>query len=274
MGIWSSGNGGRSWTHIWPPAPSVVQAAAGGLAFGLAWTGGSRAVMESTGGGGAWTALASLPGSVSSIAAPDGRAVYALVTIGKSVELLASRDGGARWSRRAAPPTPHPNGLSFPTAQTGFLYGANGTIYRTENGGQTWTRTGSTPAQSWFQPAVFTSSKDGWAVTGTRALYATRDAGARWAVAGLAPGSGIAVSFANAADGALLIGDTAACAFPSRCTVSLLVTTDGGAHWSLRPLRGIEATGVTMASSTRIYVTTLDGALVTTDGGATWSWAG
>lgn len=159
------------------------------------------------------------------------------VVVGGGCALRRSDDGGQSFRRlpwtASDRDCPSPiASFSFPSGQVGYLLTQDGSVFRTGDGGQTFSRqtsvpgTGSTGGTRSPQDVFFTGDATGIAVA-SGVIFRTTDSGNSWqevADAGIAL-SGIA--FPSASDG-----------FVTGANTTLLHTTDGGATWSQEPLAG------------------------------------
>jgi photosystem II stability/assembly factor-like uncharacterized protein len=106
---------------------------------------------------------------------------------------LRTRDRGRTWRRAGTPPS----SPSFATPQVGFAMNSRqtnaGDLMKTTNGGRTWRRAGTPCRKGWGGFALsasisFVSPTHGWVLckgqpgagSQSKALYVTRDGGARW----------------------------------------------------------------------------------------------
>ena len=197
--------------------------------------------------------------------------------VGGGCVLRRTDDGGRSFKRlpfsasEAACPAALAS-FSFPSAQTGYLALADGTVTRTDDGGDTFSgRTavpgtrasggGSTPTD-----VAFTGPETGVAVTGgpQARIYRTTDGARSWTVVQSADAGFRAVRFVDATTGYAVGGNSA-----------LFATTDGGETWSRRALAvdspPATLTGIRCASPDTCLIATESGDRVfrTTDGGAT-----
>lgn len=162
--------------------------------------------------------------------------------------------------------------FSFPSAQTGYLALADGTVTRTDDGGETFSgRTavpGTRAAGGDATPAdvAFTGPETGVAVTGgsQSRIYRTTDGARSWTVVQSAGAGFRAVRFVDATTGYAVGGNS-----------ELFATTDAGETWTRRALAvdsppatltGIRCTGV---STCLIATEGGDRVFRTTDGGET-----
>ncbi|MDX6583151.1 MAG: hypothetical protein QOI10_2335 [Solirubrobacterales bacterium] len=198
------------------------------------------------------------------------------VVVGGACALRRSNDGGASFSRLpwTASDEDCPSAIAsfnFASGSVGYLLTRDGSVFRTADGGQTFSRQTSVPGTSSAggsrEPTdiYFTSDTTGVAVTrngGSGKIFRTTDSGNSW-VDVASPATGLnGVTFATANDGfAVGIGKT------------LLTTGDGGATWNPKPLTGApfqDYSAVDCASATTCLITVGNGHLVrTTDAGAT-----
>lgn len=105
--------------------------------------------------------------------------------------LFVSEDGGKSWSRRATSqpggalqPAGYPVWLVSNRSHVAFMSGAP-TPLVTHDGGATWTPVGLDATGLWL--IRFAGSQDGWALEGTRNIWATTDGGETWNQAGGLP---------------------------------------------------------------------------------------
>jgi photosystem II stability/assembly factor-like uncharacterized protein len=198
------------------------------------------------------------------------------VVVGGACALRRSNDGGASFTRlpwtASDEDCPSPiASFNFASGSVGYLLTKDGSVFRTADGGDTFSRQTSVPGTNSTggsrEPTdiVFTSDTTGVAVTrggGTGKIFRTTDSGNSW-VDVASPATGLnGVTFPTATAGfAVGIGKT------------LLTTTDGGATWDPKPLTGApfqDYSAVDCASATTCLITVGNGHLVrTTDGGAT-----
>lgn len=136
--ILATADGGHHFTQLWPSGPAPLDAIAfptATIGYGLGTGGDARAVLRTVDGGRDWTRVSNLPGA------------------------------------------PNPYGgqeLAFVNANLGYAASAAGVLYRTTNGGRTWTV--AQPA-SYFQLAF--DGSDGCAETGS-GFATSRDGGRTW----------------------------------------------------------------------------------------------
>jgi photosystem II stability/assembly factor-like uncharacterized protein len=198
------------------------------------------------------------------------------VVVGGACALRRSDDAGASFSRLpwTAADEDCPSAIAafnFPTGDVGYLLTHDGSVFRTTDGGQTFSRQTSVPgtnsAGGSREPTdiFFTSDTTGVAVTrsgGPGKIFRTTDSGNSW-VEVASPVAGLqGVTFPTASDGfAVGFGKT------------LLTTSDGGVTWAPKPLTGAptqDYSAVDCASATTCLITVGNGHLVrTADGGAT-----
>jgi len=170
-----------------------------------------------------WTgAFTGTTASIDHISIADQNTVVA----GSGCVVLRSEDAGISF-KALAPACDSPiESLSFPSAQTGYLLRANGSVLKTSDGGATFDFAGpvTQTATGGAADIFFTDDNTGFAVTGD-AVYRTSDGGNTWfqrttstqALHGVyfpSPSVGYAVGASN----------------------TVLKTTDGGETWDAKPV--------------------------------------
>jgi photosystem II stability/assembly factor-like uncharacterized protein len=91
-----------------------------------------------------------------------------------------TQDGGMTW----ADPDNRFSGLAydfhFVTANTGWVWGGEGSLYHTTDGGQTWEHT-SLPGEGDLHSVFFVNERRGWVLGSTPSrIYLTTDGGGTW----------------------------------------------------------------------------------------------
>ena len=194
--------------------------------------------------------------------------------------IVHTADGGATWALEG-PSLPYPSAVTFIDAQHGWVSAA-GTVWSTNDGGVSWTAHWMKVGSGWsVSDIAFSDTLHGWAV-GIRETHqgdwplavATSDGGLTWQkqeVPTAENGGGrlSSVSFVDANHGWAVGDDT------------ILVTSDGGAHWSVQhteagvsvqrchlprrhPRLGRRRPSVRWRSSSELILSTFDG-------GVTWA---
>lgn len=140
-GIWSSQVDG-SWARQALPEMTEPQAMTCDSA-GVIWvTGGFSTIVHSADAGASWESW-SLDEDLylTTIQFIDGQ--HGIVT-GEFGTVLLSADSGLSWDRAAdLPDSFYPQDTYFSSPSTGWVVGLNGTIWATDNGGQSWQQTPS-----------------------------------------------------------------------------------------------------------------------------------
>jgi len=165
---------------------------------------------------------------------------------------LRTVDGGRSWQRLRLPKGTA--GIQFVDALHGYAVGGsyrtrcNGSLWRTKNGGHTWTRVMCVPVP--LAAVQFLDARHGFVAGGWVAVfeakpsgivYATSDGGATWQRRYLNPRTGyhggiypiVKLRFLDARRGWATTGQCKCC--PSGpCPGEILVTRDGGRTWARR----------------------------------------
>jgi photosystem II stability/assembly factor-like uncharacterized protein len=104
-----------------------------------------------------------------------------VVAVGDRGYIVVSDDDGASWRRAAAPAAPLLTAVDFVDAKNGWAVGHDTTILATHDGGETWAKQFSAPAEQRPLLAVlFLDATKGIAVGAYGAYYETADAGKSW----------------------------------------------------------------------------------------------
>ncbi len=198
------------------------------------------------------------------------------VVVGGACALRRSNDGGASFTRLpwTASDDDCPSAIAsfnFASGTVGYLLTRDGSVFRTADGGQTFSRQTSVPgtnsAGGSREPSdiFFTSDTTGVAVTragGNGKVFRTTDSGNSWVEVASAFDGLNGVTFATANDG-----------FAVGTGKALLATIDGGVTWDPKPLDGApfqDYSSIDCADATTCLITAANGHLVrTVDGGAT-----
>lgn len=222
----------------------------------------SLVLVRTTDAGRQWTNITTLRGAEPNLldAVTASRAWLVVSTRAHSY-VLGTRDGGVSWTKSAPLPPGGAGSLSFAGPVHGWLLQSLGAatgsewvdVYRTSDSGLRWSLVAKTPpapnsgTSGSGIPAgcdkgtiTFSSSRTGWLPCFSPApgyqLLVSRDAGSHWA------GQRLPLSAAACPDGCTIsapqfFGRTGfATADRQPHSAALLVTTDGGARWRLRPL--------------------------------------
>lgn len=200
-------DGADTWVDVTPPAAGPFNTAAHFFMGDRGWValhrehGAPLTLLHTGDGGQTWgqTSLQALGLDVTDLHFVDARHGWMMVYRGAgagrfSADLWRTRDGGENWQRQLLPvpddfmaghlltypprffsPTDGVLGLRFVTGN-----GRGLVVYRTRDGGETWS--GTTPLRTaGVRPPVvaFADADHGWATDGVR-LYATADGGQQW----------------------------------------------------------------------------------------------
>jgi photosystem II stability/assembly factor-like uncharacterized protein len=257
------GHSGWNWGNPQPQGNTlraVEFAGARGFAAGEFGT-----LLRTDDRGRSWTGIPTgTTSALSQIAIPDENTVV----VGSGCVLRRSDDGGATFKAFSfSASSGCENGiasLSFPSAQTGYLLLANGSLLRTDDGGASFTERGPVPATAATAPSgtpdtptglLFTDANTGFAVvrgSSGGSVYRTTDGGATWfqrttSQQGLNgiyfpdPSIGYAVGSAN----------------------TVLKTTDGGETWNPKTvpdsIPSSELTSIRCATTSNCLIATGSG---------------
>ena len=184
-------------------------------------------VVATTDGGVTWQPQGAAPKNVGleAICAPDESHAWA---VGDEGTILALKDGV--WKKQTSRGREQ-DGLTsvcFVGDRCGWAVGPEGfTIYRTTNGGVTWSRR-RLPGQSngGLESIVFLSARRGWLLA-TTGLYHTTNGGRTWRrlpVSRSFTGTSFELTFRNTRSGWMLGGSGS----------EVLRTADGGRHWRVQ----------------------------------------
>jgi photosystem II stability/assembly factor-like uncharacterized protein len=240
-GLYLTSDGGAHWRTVTPPNLAHQYVA-------------ERVItLEAVGQDDLWLVLYDVPGLVPYSASQDGS------DRGEGID--RSTDGGRTWTFSTLPGCIQlcgPTALSFVDANHGVAvvsaddgnpHGQPALLFTTADGGASWRQVATPPdlgAVAMDGPApdeklVFTSARDGWAVSGPLegpdattsnaggVVYRTTDGGTTWSTApGLPSGAMTLPTFFGPEDGVVLRDPEP----PSKVQPSAYVTHDGGATWS------------------------------------------
>jgi photosystem II stability/assembly factor-like uncharacterized protein len=211
-GLQLTTNGGTSWKTLDPGTPAPASAVAA-LSSGAVLLAGPVGVFRSVSGG-RFNVLTGKAVSRARVAVLDtvGTAVFAF----GPRTLIVSTDGGTHWRSLHLPLTNKRGkspivilSVSFVSASSGFLLDGQGRVWRTTNGGRSWTELPSTGSSDGTSVA-FADVHDGFMTlssfggdTSNAYLLRTSDGGATWhpqliAAGRLGPGQVAVESASNA----------------------------------------------------------------------------
>jgi len=248
--LWSTHDGGRTWTHETAPGPVSDVEASGGVAYALEASCGTEPcvqgdrLLQTPVSSDAWTAisgpkLADGPGSL----APHGNTVWVVVSGGAS-STFDMVVGGNSWHRLASPCAAA--GADFALAgvapvSTTQLFelcagdpGAGSetkVVLFSSDGGAQATATSAAPARGGLASGIAAASTAVVAVpaaSGASYVYRSADGGHTWGTP-LSQGDGgvgyFDVGFTTATQGVAVYGN------PAQGSSTLLMTHDAGATW-------------------------------------------
>ncbi len=188
-----------------------------------------------------------------------------VVAVGDRGYIVVSDDDGASWKRAAAPAAPLLTAVDFVDAKDGWAVGHDTTILATRDGGDTWTRQFSAPAeQRPLMDVLFLDARRGIAVGAYGAYYETADGGKSWNARKILPEDRHLNAIVKVADHRLLIvGEEG----------TILVSSDDGAQWTKvpSPYKG-SLFGAVVAADGTVVAFGLRGRIYRSgDGGQTWT---
>lgn len=173
-----------------------------------------------------------------------------------------SLDGGKTWQTLNVTSTGPLSGLAIVDAQTLVaVSGIQDSIFRSTNGGNTWTSVPHLGGGSWFGSVRFVpGTQTGWTVGTSGKILKSTDGGATWTLQRTATHSFnlIDVSFADVNNGWTVGGEE-------------LHTTDGGTTWVNQATGVFASVSVYAISPTTAWIGGLEDLGRTTNSGTTWT---
>jgi photosystem II stability/assembly factor-like uncharacterized protein len=261
-----SADAGLTWTLTFDspgPRPSAFSAIA--PVFPDTQTGylgyGSGYVLKTTDGGATWAQVSSGYGEALDDVGrlEDGT----LLAVGERGTLLTS-DGAGQWTLHEALTNVHLRAVDVVGPQSAVAVDEDGRVYRSADGGATWTAGAATPAGLTAYDIRFSTLLDGW-MSGSGfsagALFHTTDGGDSWTAVPDIGGSLIALDFEGASGWASYSGGT------------YYRSTDDGASWAEGELPGFPSAIRDMDfadASVGYAVGNFGYAVRSADGGETW----
>ena len=180
--------------------------------------------------------------------------------LGNDEFIVKTIDGGAHWDSSLWVSNTflaEHRAVDFPTATTGYVAGWQGRVFKTTNGGASWSLPYFNTAVTW-QDMIFTSANEG-VIAGDGGIIRTTN--------------GVAFNQVLTTTGTLnavdMIGTTG---FAGGSTSSgmLFKTTDGGATWTSLSFNYGDVRALSMINASTIVVATVNELYKSTDGGIYW----
>jgi len=296
--VWTSSDEGQTWTA----RATTTNGPLLGVAFdagSIVAVGSASVVVQSEDGGTTWRNRGGVfAGPITGVAFATSQEVWA--TAG-SDRLLRSVDGGITWTAVPVPALARGtyHRLSFGSATQGLLVGSQGTVLRTIDGGQSFSRQ-TVGTAAWLDVALNAVGR-ATMVGEAGGLAQSTDGGATWVVRSSGTTASLnAVGYTSGGEtiavggGGLILridGDGQVRSVPSPVSVdlydvafegnvgiavgdagTLLRTVDGGASWSAETAGVERFTSVSFAGGPAlVFAVRLDGAVFRSEnGGMTW----
>jgi photosystem II stability/assembly factor-like uncharacterized protein len=203
---------------------------------------GNAQVWHTVDSGKSWILLAKLDYSHSRFIGPVNQIYFLDESYGWIVDAFSiwcTRDGGVSWQRSL--PTLIGDGVNvsidrcyFVNRDVGWLTGANGLIYLTNDGGKTWAEKRITPVGIDINDIFFIDSRSGWLCTRpTGTVYQTVDGGGTWQLQSSEKGFRIyTVHFVSNSEGwGIGIEENRQESRNGPARALILHTSDGGKSW-------------------------------------------
>ncbi len=301
-------DGGATWTTQTSGTTELLNKILVISQIGAMVIGDGGTILTTANSGTTWVAQNSGTTESLSNAAIVNIAVPTILVVGNNGTLLRT-NGGVNWTPVSLGTSASLNEIFFFDSNNGWIGTGDGTIYRTTNGGASWTQSFFNSTQ--FTGLYFTSATNGYAVgqdLGQAVFAETTDGGATWVPVpyeNLSNPSDITFSNDNyyISDGAgtvhkySLQGFTGSGTFTQQTTgvtstirsisfatptlgfalpstgASILCTTDGGATWATQTNpSGFIMNSVKSINGNRAVAVGENGTVLrTSDGGATWT---
>lgn len=252
-------NGGENWQNLGPSTFEWLEAVDfeddnNGVAVGQNGT-----ILQTSDGGMTWLDRSiDTVDELYDVQFADETTVFAV----GHTQIAKSTDRGLTWESLSLPDRVRYNGVAFVDANTGTIVGGNGTIFRTENGGDIWVRQNSNAPSGSLRAVNFTDSDTGTIVGTDGIILRTTDAGKNWISQSTTLRALLHdVHFIDTNQG-VIVGASGV----------ILLTTDGGENWIRRESdTTTRLEGVSFLNGIVGYAVGGSGEiLLTVDGGHTW----
>jgi photosystem II stability/assembly factor-like uncharacterized protein len=228
-GLMVSRDGGRSWQPTSLSNADAMALAASSVNPQIMYAAGHNVFFKSTNGGETWQAMnTNLPGlDIHGFAADPGNADRVYAHVVGFASLFTSQDGGVTWTALPGPlPASTFNLTVGETAQTLYAAAGQAGLWRSLDGGQSWSQMSKVPGDGVV--ALAHSRAKGRLCISTlgdeAGLYTSDDGGATWTMLGL-KGTLMAVAISPHDPQRLIAVDDRGWVYASR---------DGGLTWSDR----------------------------------------
>jgi photosystem II stability/assembly factor-like uncharacterized protein len=285
-GLARTDNGGVHWRQLYPRPPGLptgpvsFSSATEGVGAGTPGLLGSPgAIIATSDGGRTWSHRGVLPNAASQqLVRSTASTLWVVATSPTStngdVRLFRTVDRGGRWQLVKTLRDAHYASVSFPNATVGFLAAGNGPLYRSNDGGRSWSavsRLGGVGALGFLTPQV------GFALAGPSgmpaSLISTRDGGISWHAAGPDVPDVRAISLATLGPLNAWVAESSCATGAPPCRGLLLRTGDAGRSWQeIRLPRVFGTGGLDFVTPKLGYANDPQRGLYrTSDGGRTWT---
>jgi photosystem II stability/assembly factor-like uncharacterized protein len=140
------------------------------------YTVGGATILKTTDGGNIWNILSTTLGGAS-VFFTDANTGF----VASGLNILKTNNAGASWSVILSGASDFLLSIYFPSSDTGYVVGMNGTILKTCDTGNTWTTLSSGISNNLYS-VYFTDINTGYAVGNVGKIIKTSNGGANWTI--------------------------------------------------------------------------------------------
>ena len=256
--IWHTTNGGKTWKQQGPLFRQLNGIAFSDPLHGVAV---GNEFRYTTDGGQTWLLSPTVSGTMYDVDLVDATTGYAC----GFGQVRKTTNGGQTWTSQPVSVFGNLVGIDFVNATTGWVVGAEGSIFNTTDGGVTWVRQRH-DTNKFFSGVSFVSPTEGW-VCGNSTILHTTDGGAAWTTQAVPSGAdAVEIRFADAQNG-----------WAVGVLRTILHTTNGGQTWTLLlggvfedPMNRYPFNGLDMANATTGIAVGGGNSIFTTTNGTRW----